>query len=450
MLGDIGNDFAFIFTNMYLMIFYTKVWGIDASVVGILFLVSRILDAFTDITMGRIVDKSKPTKDGRFRPWLKRMSGPFAISTFLMYQSALAPASMTVKIVCMFATYILWGSIFYTAINIPYGSMASVISDVPEHRASLSTFRNLGATFSGLIVGILAPQVIYYQDASGNQIINPTNFTIIAGVFSILAFICYYSCYKMSTERVKVEVRDENGEKVSIIKNLGTLFKNKALLSTIATTLFILLAGFVSQTMNQYLFVDYFKNVNALSLLSVVGMPVGLISAMFSVKLASKFGKKEVSVASILFIGAVLVITYFLKIKNPWVYIGIYTVGQLGNMMYSMLVWANIADVIDYNEITTGKRDDGTVYGIYSFSRKLGQALAGGVGGFALSFIGYNSASAIQTVAVTDGIYMMSTLFVGALFVIAGVIFLITYPLNKKTIDENTEKLRAMHNTEIK
>ena len=132
LFGDLGNDFSFMFASMFLMVFYTKVWGVSASMVGVLFLVSRVIDAFSDITMGTIVDKCKPTKDGKFRPWIKRMAGPVALMSFLMYQSSLANASMTVKIVVMFTTYILWGSICYTAINIPYGSMASAITNDPK------------------------------------------------------------------------------------------------------------------------------------------------------------------------------------------------------------------------------------------------------------------------------------------------------------------------------
>ena len=209
-----------MFSSMYLMLFYTKVWGVNASMVGVLFLVARFLDAFTDITMGTIIDKAKPTKDGKFKPWIKRMSGPFAIMTFLMYQSSLAGASMNVKIIVMFVTYILWGSIFYTAINIPYGSMASAITNVPEERAALSTWRSMGASFASLIIGTLAPQFIYYADANGNQLVSGSNFTIIAGIFSVCAFIFYMICFALTTERVKFE-DNEGKEKVSVIKNLG-------------------------------------------------------------------------------------------------------------------------------------------------------------------------------------------------------------------------------------
>lgn len=137
MFGDFGNDFTFIFASTYLMVFYTKVLGIDAAMVGVLFLVSRCVDAFTDIGMGRIADSAKENSKGRFRVWIIRMCIPVALSSFLMYQSALADASMLVKVIYMFVTYLLWGSIFYTSINIPYGSMASVISEKSKDRPVL-------------------------------------------------------------------------------------------------------------------------------------------------------------------------------------------------------------------------------------------------------------------------------------------------------------------------
>ena len=105
MFGDFGNDFTFLFASTFLMIFYTKVLGIGMGMVGTLFLVARCIDAFTDVTMGQIVDRAKEQKDGRFRPWIRRMCGPVALASFLMYQSALADASMTIKVVYMFVTY---------------------------------------------------------------------------------------------------------------------------------------------------------------------------------------------------------------------------------------------------------------------------------------------------------------------------------------------------------
>ena len=141
MFGDFGNDFTFILSSAFMLKFYTDVMGIGAGVVGMLMMAARFLDAFTDITMGQIVDRSKPGKDGKFRPWIRRMCGPVAISSFLIYQSAFAGMPYWFKVGWMVVTYILWGSIFYTAVNIPYGSMASAISAEAKDRAQLSTWR---------------------------------------------------------------------------------------------------------------------------------------------------------------------------------------------------------------------------------------------------------------------------------------------------------------------
>ncbi len=136
----------------------------------------------------------------------KKNGRPVALASFLMYQSSLAGASMTVKVVVMFtATYILWGSLCYTAINIPYGSMASAMTDVPEERAALSTWRSLGANFASIIIGSVVPQIIYSADANGNQIVSGSKFTLVAGVFSICALLCYMICYTLTTERIKLE-----------------------------------------------------------------------------------------------------------------------------------------------------------------------------------------------------------------------------------------------------
>ena len=161
MFGDFGNDFTFIFASSFLMVFYTKVLGISGAMVGTLFLLARVVDAFTDITMGRIVDSVKPSRDGRFRCWLRRMCGPVAIASFLMYQGGMAGAPMTLKIVYMYVTYLLWGSVFYTSINIPYGSMASAITEKPDERTALSTFRTVGATLAGLVIGIVLAMLLY-------------------------------------------------------------------------------------------------------------------------------------------------------------------------------------------------------------------------------------------------------------------------------------------------
>ena len=118
MFGDIGNDFTFMLSSTFLLKFATDAYGIDPGIVGIIMMVARIVDAFTDVTMGRICDRSKMTAAGKFKPWILRMCAPVAIASFLIYQNAIAGWPMAAKIAYLFVVYILWGSIFYTSINI--------------------------------------------------------------------------------------------------------------------------------------------------------------------------------------------------------------------------------------------------------------------------------------------------------------------------------------------
>ena len=161
MFGDFGNDFSFIFASSYLMVFYTKVLGLSGFVVGLLFLGARFVDAFTDVTMGRIVDHMRPARDGRFRSWIRRMCVPVAVASTVMYLYFVRDWPYGAKLVYVTFTYLLWSSFCYTAINIPYGSMASVISPDVKDRASLSTFRSIGASLAGLVIGVLVPLIVY-------------------------------------------------------------------------------------------------------------------------------------------------------------------------------------------------------------------------------------------------------------------------------------------------
>ena len=444
MFGDFGNDFTFIFSSMFLMVFYTKVMGIGAGMVGTMFLVCRVIDAFTDVAMGRIVDTVKPAKDGRFRPWIRRMAAPVAIASFLCYQSGLADMSYNFKVVYMFATYILWGSIFYTSINIPYGSMASAISPEAKDRASLSTFRSLGASLAGLVIGVGAPLIVYSSDAQGNKIIDGGRFTLIAGVFSVLAIACYALAYFLTTERVKTPpVSKEQG--ISAKATVKAIFTNRALLGIIVAAIFLLLAMLLTQTMNQYLFADYFKNIKALSMISLLSMVPTFILAPFSVKISTKFGKKESAAFAMLVAAATYLFLFFFKVSNAYLFTAISFIVNLGIGWFNLVIWANITDVIDYQEVKSGKREDGTVYAVYSFSRKLGQALAGGLGGWVLAFIGYNSKVKVQPESVTSGMYNAATLIPGLCFVIVALALIFIYPLSKKKVLENVEILKNRH-----
>lgn len=443
MFGDFGNDFTFIFASSFLMVFYTKVLGISGAMVGTLFLVARFVDAFTDVTMGRIVDSVKPAKDGRFRCWIRRMCGPVALASFLMYQTAMAGASMGLKIVYMYVTYLLWGSIFYTSINIPYGSMASAITSEPNERTALSTFRSIGATLAGLVIGVTTPMFIYTTDVDGNQIVRGgATFTIVAGVFSILAVLCYLICYKLTTERVQVE-KDPNAKAITLGETFKAIFKSRALLGIIGAAIFLMLSQLLINSMNNYIYPEYFRNAKGISIFTLLSTFVMLlIVAPLSVPISKRFGKKEASVAGMLLSGVIFGLMYFLQIQNMWVFLILSAVGYLGLGFFNTVIWANITDVIDDQEVKTGQREDGTVYAVYSFARKVGQALAGGAGGWALTIIGYESAAAVQTDEVISGLYTTATIVPAVGFFVVALLLWFVYPLSKKKVEQNVDILK--------
>lgn len=448
LLGDFGNDFTFLLSSSFLLKFYTDVMHISAGVVGTVMMLARFVDAITDVTMGRLCDRAKPTRAGKFKPWILRMCAPVAISSFLIYQSAFASSSMTFRIFWLVVTYILWGSIFYTSINIPYGSMASTISPEPADRQSLSTFRTMGSTLAGVVVGAGVPLIAYdTRVVNGVEIaeMNGGRFTLIAGLFSILAVISYLLCYVLVTERVipeEVTRKESGGPKQLIISAL----KNRALISIIVASILMLLSQFTLQQMANYVFPDYYANTTAQSASTIAMMGGMIIAATVARPLSKRFGKAEISVFSNLLAAAVCLILFFTRPQNVWVYVGVNLFSWLGLGIFAMVSWALITDVIDYSEIKNGIREDGSIYALYSFARKIGQAGAAGLTGLFLTLIGYEKiAGAALPGSVKEGIFDISTIVPAIGFILLAAVLWFWYPLHKRQVDENVSILKEKH-----
>lgn len=438
MFGDFGNDFTFILSSSFMLKFYTDVMGIHAAVVGVLMMAARFVDAFTDVAMGQIVDRSKPTKDGKFKPWLRRMCGPVAISSFLVFQSGFANMPYLFKVVWMIVTYILWGSIFYTSINIPYGSMASAISADAKDRASLSTWRSIGSTLAGLVIGVGTP-LFAYETVNGNTILSGNRMTIIAGVFSVMAVICYMLCFKLATERVEVP---QNNTKFNFGDLMKSLVTNRSLIGIIAAAILLLLVMLTMQGMNAYLFPNFYGNVAAQSVAALAGSLVMLVvCAPLATKLSAKYGKKELAIGSCLFGAVVYLICWVLKPENLYTYVVFYVVANIGVGFFNMVIWAMITDVIDDAEVKNGVREDGTIYSVYSFARKIGQALSSGMIGALLSVIGYSAATAFNP-EVVNGIFNMTCIIPAIGFVGIALVLMFLYPLSKNRVEANVLELK--------
>lgn len=437
MFGDFANDFTFLLSSMFMMKFYTDVMEIPASVVGTLMMAARFADAVTDVTMGQLVDRSRPTGDGKFKPWIKRMCGPVAISSFLIYQSAFVNMPYGFRVGWMVVTYLLWGSVFYTAINIPYGSMASAISSEPEDRAQLSTWRNIGATLAGLVIGAGTP-LFAYVTVNGNTVLSGFRMTVIAGIFSVFAVICYLLCFNLVRERVRIEANNRRMDTGRLLKNLGT---NRALLGIIVSAILLLLAQLGMQGISGYVFPNYYGSAGAQSMSSIVSSAAILIlCAPFAAKLAARYGKKELSAVSCLFGAVVYIICLIVRPKSAYVYVLFYTLAFVGIGFFNTVIWAMITDVIDDAEVRNGVREDGTIYAVYSFARKVGQALSSGMVGGLLSLIGYTQATAFDP-DVTKGIFEISCIIPTIGFVAVSLALIFLYPLNKKRVEQNAEEL---------
>lgn len=434
MLGDVGSCLLFNFIGSYLLVFYTDVFGISAAAVGTLMAVSRVWDAINDPMMGVIVDKRKRTKDGKFRPYLKYMGIPlgiFTILTFLVIPNM--PQGM--KLPYAYITYIGFG-MAYTAINIPYGSLASVMTNDPVQRTELSTWRNISSIFAMIPLMVLTPKLVF--DASGA--VSPKGFLIAAVLYVIIANIGYRLCYKMTTERIINEVK-EDAPKASLGETLKTLGKNKALIGLILSSLGTLTAMFLPNALNAYLFKDYFQAPGLLSLAGLLPMVGTFLAIPVTGKLVAKFGKKNIAIYSGIVSIAVYVVLVLFPTKNPMLYIALITVSGFGTALYGMIVWALVGDVIDYQEYLSGKREEGIVYATYSLSRKLVQAIVGSIGGFALAAIGYQSGAATQAPEVAESIRTIITVVPLIGFIFGTVCLKFVYNLSNKTLNEVNEEL---------
>lgn len=438
--GDLANDMTFMIQAFFFTVYFTKVMGIDPVHIGFLLLGARILDAFTDIGMGRIVDTMKPAKDGKFKPWIRRIAIPVALSSALMFQSWFANADYGIRVTWMVVFYFLWGSIFYTAINIPYGSMASVISAKAEERAELSVWRSTGAQVAFLGVSTFLPLVVFQ-----GKNVSAMGFGVAAVVMAALAVFFYAVLYFNVEERIQVAPKPK-GEGQSFGELVKSLFTNRALLAIVIAALLLLLGNLLNGAVASFVWLDFYGNGQLQSVASLISTLPAFLLIPVAGALTKRFGKTELGIVGTLIYVGVMLALFLIKPASPWVYIVMFAIASFGLAIFNFLIWAFIIDVIDYQEVRTGSRDDATVYAVYSWARKLGQAAAGGLSGFALGAIGYQTSKAGQSVtqsqATLDGIWTLATL-VPALFVAGTALSLIfIYPLKKKQVAENTAILQ--------
>jgi len=430
-LGDTANNLAFSMVTTYLMVFYTDVFGITAAAVATLFLVARIIDAFTDTFMGVIVDRfGGNNPNGKFRPYLKWAGIPLIITSILLF---LTPDfSESGKLVYAYVTYILFG-MAYTAINIPYGSLASVMTRDSGDRAALSSFRGLGTMIGMFAVGVLVvPMVNLFPT---QQI----GYPVTVGIMGVIALILYFITYKNTRERIQ-PVKSSKPEKMNV-QMITRIIKNGPFLALSGMSFFILAAMFINQSVGMYYFTYVLGNEMLFPVYNVVNISFTIIIVLLLPKLSEKFGKKRIALFGFVLGTVAFSLLFILPVHEVTVII-LLVLGMAGITMPNMLMWAFVSDVIDYGEWKSGIRQEGTTYSLYSFIRKVSQAIAGFVGAMGLTFIGYVP-NVQQTPDTILGLEVLMVLLPAIACIISFIVFKFGYSLTDEKQAEITADLDA-------
>ncbi len=462
---DAAGCLVFSLVTTLLQKFYTDVFHISPMFIMVMFIVARIWDAVNDPMMGRIADTVKPGKYGRYKQWFLYIAAPLAALSILMFVKwpGLGEDGFYIQ-TCIYATvtYILWG-MAYTVLQIPYGSLASVVTTDDGERNKLSVFRSIGAALGSIPVLLIASFAYAKRlDESGHPVIGENGKAItdmqykpvIIGVviISILSMLMLFASFVLNKERVKTKPRPK--EKGAASEAVRTLFSNRSFI-TISLTAMLLLAGqMFTQSFYTYVFDDYF-HANWMNLASQACTYSPMIIMMFILpRAAKKIGKKEVSSVGVAAAALANLVLFLLRGMDPgilmWVFLVMCFISGCGLTTLVMQLWAMATDTIDEIEVTTGKRDDGTAYSVFNFFRKLGQVISAICVNGALIGMNYKyEKGAVQTLDNLRKMYDLATLIPAVMFALMALLLFVFYPLSRDKVKElqvlKEEKLKEAY-----
>ena len=446
-LGDFASVLVFGLVQSVLQKYYTDVLGIGVVSIMVMFIVARVWDAINDPLWGRIIDSAPVWPDGRYRHWLKVFCVPVAIAAILMFVK-IPGLSEKGYLAYAYVTYILFGML-YTCINIPYGSMAQVITSDEKERSSLSVFRSIGSTF-GAVPAMLLISLCYVKLADGRSVMSYQKIITGVAVIAVLSVVGFLLSYAWTRERVhtKPALKTE-GQTMKVVK---ILLHSRPFMAVCVASMLFLAAQMFGQSYYTYLF-NYYFNAPGLSMLPTACqyLPVAVIM-FFAGKLGNRYGRREVCAYGMLLAGVFSLVLYLMGTKNVWLYLLVCLMSGIGCAFLFLLVWALANDAIDYNEVTYGLHDEATSYSAYTFMRKLGQTVAAILVNLALLRIGYTD-NVLNASNITEDtlkrMYADSVLIPAVLYLLVFVLLRFVYPLGKKQIEalqiQKEESLRRLH-----
>ena len=434
--GDMAGSFVNLFVDAYFLIFCTSVLGISAGWMGTLFLVARLWDAINDPIMGSFPDRWMIGKSGdKFKPWIKIFMIPLALSGVLCFLNV--PLEGIALHAYVAFAYVLYG-MSYTGTSMPFGAMASVVSDDPIQRSKLSRARSIGGTIVG-IVGLSIVPVVCFDKQSN---ILPERFTLIAVIFGVLSIISYFVLLNFTQERIRQN--SEKAEKFNYGKVLKATVHNRPLIGVMVATLGSMLFITGSNQVRSYIFKEYYARTDVMSIISLATIPILVICFPLVPKLVAKFGKKATLMAAIVSSTIFSVIPVVMEIKNVYIYSALVVLGTIGQTVFTMLIWALVTDCLDYSEWKFNERSDGSMYSLYTFSRKIGSTIASTGVSFGLAAIGFVSGSnVVQTAEAVNGIYFLVNIIPVVTCVLELIGVGLIFNLNKETTEQMYAELKA-------
>jgi len=424
-LGDTASNIIFQTVMMFLLLFYTDVVGLSPAVVGTMFLAVRVFDAVTDPLMGALADKTK-TRWGQFRPYLLWLALPFAIISILAFTTPDLTGNS--KIFYSFVTYTLL-MVVYTAINIPYCALGGVLTADAKERVTVQSYRFVFGMLGGVIVaGLTMPMVEYFGNGDTAK-----GYQVTMTVMSIMGLVMFLLCFLGTKERIPAPSNDD----LSFKDNVRSLWKNDQWRILCIAALFLLTGQVLRFTLAVY-YVKYFLGREDLI---TEFMTLGVIASMIGCALAQPLAKRVCKIKAYVWLQVISAIictlSFFIKSDQIILAFVAFISWKFFLDMATPLLWAKMADTIDYGEQKTGIRITGMVYSGVIFFIKMGVALGGAIAGWLLAFYNYQ-ADVEQTEATKQGILISFTVLpaLGS-FIVAWVMR--NYSLN----DDKVEQIQA-------
>lgn len=414
-LGDAGCNFVWTVMGSFLTLYYTDSVGISAGIIGTIMLLARLLDGFTDIGMGFVIDRTN-TKMGKARPWVILTAPLMAIGMVLVFN---VPSSLSNsgKIAYISITYILVAVVIYTACNLAYCTLLSLITPNQKERTSLSTIRFVCTMIATLVISYETMNVVGKFGWGGMSII----FGIVCMLLLMITFF--------GTKETNIEDISEKKENVKIGQGFKLLFQNKYFI--FAALLFVINYAAIGSSMgiSIYYAKDVLGNMGIYGTMMLAGSLPVLLGLFLFPWFASKFGKWKCLVVGYIFqmIGYIMI---FLMPTNITVILIALAIKGIGGIPHTAGMFAFIADVADYSEWKTGVRIDGLIYSAVSFGMKVGAGLGGAIVGWGLSLGNYNPSEVVQSESALQAIKTLYTSIPLALIAV-GMIFLLMANLDK-------------------